>query len=835
MSAPEEKAAAAPDVALLSVPSAWMRFAHRRGVRRVLTVLLLAGIGLAAAFLLTPSRFTPAIPGDEALGTFFAGTLKANRDYTVLDPETTTLKHDEAARSVWPVYDYDASAGEVLEQRIAQAFAEGRAGVDEWKRQNPGKAWKVTTAQLERVRARPQRSRVGSEGTDLVRFLLGRRDEFWKALQAVVEDEDFFELARAGFDASVEAAAIQLAQKSGQGFVVAERELLLADRERGIVVRTLPGDPRRLAAPATGSYGAAPPERQVRDIDRIRDLSQVRAEIDRLALEEPGTGTPGLRRALGQVVRRALRPNLDYNDAETRRRQDEQRAQVKDVLLQFKRGEKIIGDGEQVTKTHLLIFGALRAAGRSNESYQVRWGGGLFAMLVCAALFEFGRRNVRKFRLRGRDGFLLAVVLVLQLLLVRGSLTGADLLYDLLRDRFPGRLPMGTAEALSALVPLALGSMLVRFLISSEAALIWTAAFAPLCGLLAGGSLQPAVAALVGGIVAADRIGHAGSRAAVFRAGFWTGCANVLVLGAFALFQGRFFMDETGLTLVGGFFGGALLVPLLLLLVAPLFELAFGYVTDIQLLQLANFNHPVLKDLIVQAPGTYHHGIVIGTLVEAAARGIGANPLLARVGAYYHDIGKGRNPLYFGENQKGENRHDPLTPQMSAQVIKLHVAEGVQAARTAKLPKPIVDFILQHHGTRLVGYFWHRAREEAERTGQPAPDESDFRYAGPKPQTREAALVMMGDMVVATSRNLASGTSTSLRALVDSAIQAVVAEGQLDECDLTLRDLERTALSFTRTLEGLASAQNSAPPGPGLVRPAVLRVLKHADLKRSST
>src|SRR5205814_661078 len=182
------------------------------------------------------------------------------------------------------------------------------------------------------------------------------------------------------------------------------------------------------------------------------------------------------------------------------------------------------------------------------------------------------------------------------------------------------------------------------------------------------------------------------------------------------------------------------LVPVLARGLAPLFELAVGYVTDMELLKLASFNHPVLKDLIVQAPGTYHHGIVIGQLVEAAAREIGANPLLARVGAYYHDIGKGKNPLYFGENQKGENRHDQLTAAMSAQIIQRHIADGIELARQAKLPRQVIDFISQHHGTRVIGYFLHRAKEEAERNGAPAPSEADFRYAGPKPQTRETAL-----------------------------------------------------------------------------------------------
>jgi putative nucleotidyltransferase with HDIG domain len=231
-------------------------------------------------------------------------------------------------------------------------------------------------------------------------------------------------------------------------------------------------------------------------------------------------------------------------------------------------------------------------------------------------------------------------------------------------------------------------------------------------------------------------------------------------------------------------------------------------------------------DLIVQAPGTYHHGILIGQLVDAAARTIGANPLLARVGAYYHDIGKGKNPLYFGENQKGENRHDGLSAQMSAEIIRRHVAEGMELARQAKLPRQVSDFIAQHHGTRTIAYFFHRAKEEAERTGGPPPREDDFRYAGPKPQAREAALVMIADMVVATSRNLAGPTPEKLRALADRAIQAVVSEGQLDECEITLRDLEQTARSFAESLERIYLARSDVPPAPRL------RVLE-PELKRA--
>ncbi|HZR06999.1 MAG TPA: HDIG domain-containing protein [Myxococcales bacterium] len=761
-------------------PSLTSRILGVRRVRQALALALLVAVAVSAAFLLTPSRFTPAIPGDEALGTLFSGTVKANRDYDVSDPITTAAKREEAARSVWPVYDFDGSAAETLQRRISDAFARSREGLAHWRQLNA-----------------PQRADHRIDA-DALRFLLSQRDEFWKALQAVVDDEDYRVLARTGFDPALERAAVRLAGLSASGFVVEERGLLAADRERGIVVRTLNG------------LGA--PEQAVRDIDRIRDLQEARQNVDRIAAEQLADLPPRSVRALTMLVRRALRPNLAYDDAETRRRQDAKRASVKEVLLQVRKGEKIIGDGEQVTKTHLLIFQALRAAGRVSAGDQVRWGGGLFAALLVAAVFEFGRRNLRKFRPRSRDVFLLAALLVGQLFLVKGALAGADALHDIIRDQLPPRLAAYAAQAIPAIVPYALGSLLVRFLLTSEAALLWTAAFAPLCGLLAGGSLQVAVAALVGGVVAADRIGHAGRKSAVFRAGLFTGLATAVVLASFAMFQGRLWTWETLATVMGAVLSGAVILPLLALILSPVLEALFGYVTDIELLKLANFNHPVLKDLIVQAPGTYHHAIVIGRLVEAAARQIGANPLLARVGAYYHDIGKGKNPLYFGENQKGENRLDTLTPVVAAEVIQRHVQEGVELARQAKLPRQVIDFVPQHHGTRLVAYFFHRAKEEAERTGEPPPREEDFRYAGPKPQTREAALVMIADMVVATSRNVAVANAEKLRALVDRAIQAVVAEGQLDECEITLRDLEQTARSFAESLDRIYAARSDAPP-----------------------
>src|SRR5947207_1762385 len=212
-------------------PTLWQRLLRRPRFRALLALSCLATVSVISAFLLTPSRLTPPIPGDESLGQVATRTIKANRDLDVLDAEATSQKREEAARSVGPIYDFDASAGDVLRQRISQAFSDARSAIDEWKRLEPAKAARV---QLDLAHAAKHKS---SDEQELLRFLQTRRDEFWKSLQAVIDDADFQELARIGFDPAVERAAERLANLATADFAVAERELLAADRERGIVVK----------------------------------------------------------------------------------------------------------------------------------------------------------------------------------------------------------------------------------------------------------------------------------------------------------------------------------------------------------------------------------------------------------------------------------------------------------------------------------------------------------------------------------------------------------------------------------------------------------------------
>jgi hypothetical protein len=257
-----------------------------------------------------------------------------------------------------------------------------------------------------------------------------------------------------------------------------------------------------------------------------------------------------------------------------------------------------------------------------------------------------------------------------------------------------------------------------------------------------------------------------------------------------------------GFSLLFGFLGGVV-AAIVVLGVLPIVEWMFGYTTNIKLLELANLDHPLLKKMILEAPGTYHHSIVVSTLAETAARSVNTNPLLARVSAYYHDIGKINKPLYFVENQgPQENKHDKLAPSMSSLILISHVKDGLEMAQEYRLGQKIGDIIQQHHGMGLISFFYHKAKEQ-ENPEMEQVDEEAYRYPGPKPQTKEAGLVMLADAVEAASRTLQEPTPARLQGLVQRIINSIFTDGQLDECELTLKDLHQIARSFNLILSGI--------------------------------
>jgi cyclic-di-AMP phosphodiesterase PgpH len=267
-------------------------------------------------------------------------------------------------------------------------------------------------------------------------------------------------------------------------------------------------------------------------------------------------------------------------------------------------------------------------------------------------------------------------------------------------------------------------------------------------------------------------------------------------LGLLGLLEPDVFLREGMWGLASGILSSAIVM-----IILPVFEFLFEITTDITLLELSDLNRPLLRRMVLEAPGTYHHSLMVGNLAEAASDAIGANSLLARVGAYYHDIGKIEKSEYFSENEtECKSHHEGLTPSMSALIITSHVKDGVEIAKKYKLNRTITDFIAQHHGTGLIYYFYQRALEKVD--DDDALKEEGFRYPGPKPQTKEAAIVLLADSVEAASRALDDPTPARIESLVQKIINNKFIDSQLDECELTLKDMHKISKSFVRILTG---------------------------------
>jgi len=328
------------------------------------------------------------------------------------------------------------------------------------------------------------------------------------------------------------------------------------------------------------------------------------------------------------------------------------------------------------------------------------------------------------------------------------------------------------------------------------------------CGVtvasLAGGHFYSLVLFLISAITSSLLVFGARRRMVIIRAGLFVG-----IIQALSLFLARrFWLDLPGqylILLINGVISSVIVVGIL-----PVFEYLFCTVTNVSLLELADFNQPILQRMIMEAPGTYHHSLVVGNLSEAACRQIGANALLARIGAYYHDIGKLEKADYFSENQNiTSSRHDELSPTMSKLVIMNHVKEGVELAKRYNLNPRLIDFIQQHHGNSLVYYFYRRALEEIEEDQEIK--EEGFRYPGPKPDTKEAAIVLLADSVEAAIRALKDPVPSKIEEVVHKVINNKFIDGQLDECDLTLKDLEQISAVFIRILGGMYHSRISYP------------------------
>ncbi len=667
--------------------------------------------------------------------------IKAPREVLVEDRELTATKKVEASEAVRPFYDLASGSAQAVMSRILRAI-----------------------------------ELAGTQGEDGV-----LPADFWpqleKELGFVLSEEELAGLLRLPESGDLMPDLRRSLTPLLQQRIVGNLDVLLNDLKGGILVRDL----------------GTQKEFELRSPQKIRDPATTLEEAGRL-LEQAEGLDPQSRLSLFAMLRQLIRPNLTFNKQETEVRKVQASEAVAPVLFQLKKGEMIVREGERVSEAQIKKLRALRDIGSDSSTLSI----GLGLLLAIGLLFQcghrFAKRNLSTYNPVNRDLFFLSLCLLGLIILIKLSI----FIFSALGSTFP----YIDASSYYYLFPFAFGAMLVRMVLSAEVALLFAILSSVLLGILFGNSLEITLFVLAASLTGIHGLRQCKERTVLYKAGMRVSLVSLLMVVAIHFQVGRAadlqLLYKSGFALLGGFFSSVLVTGMI-----PLLESLFKYTTDIKLLELANLNTRALRELMIQAPGTYHHSIVVGNLVEAAAEKVNANPLLARVAAYYHDVGKVKKPLYFIENvREQENKHDKLAPSMSALILTSHVKDGVEIARENKLGETILDIIRQHHGTGLIKFFYDKAKNKADPDVQQI-SERDYRYPGPKPQSKEAALIMLADAVEAASRTLTDPTPARIQGVVQKIINNIFIDGQLDECNLTLKDLHSIAKSFNRILSGI--------------------------------
>jgi cyclic-di-AMP phosphodiesterase PgpH len=500
--------------------------------------------------------------------------------------------------------------------------------------------------------------------------------------------------------------------------------------------------------------------------------------------------SPPLKEVVVKLTKQAIIPNVIYDRTATEEKRRQAMDEVKPVkILQ---GQVIVEEGQFITNE---IYHQLQLVGllQNDRSFQPLIGLFLFVLLLLSPIvYYFGREQANK------NLFVYTAIFTIMLLVM-----------ELVR-----LIPENDAFSTGYLVPVAFGTMLVRIFIGERIAIMTSILYA-VCGSLmfnegmgANGTIQVSLAIylVTSGLAGSFFLHKQLRKAKIWQAGIFVAFIDIVVMLALTLLKnGHYSLKEIGMFLLMAFASGVFSAILTIGLL-PVFEACFGILSSMKLIELSNPNHPLLRKILTETPGTYHHSIMVANLAEAACEAIGANGLLARVACYYHDIGKTKRPQYFIENQIGGNPHDHLSPQLSKNIILAHVSDGVVILKKHRMPKEIVDIAEQHHGTTLLKYFYHKALEQ---TGYVS--EEEFRYPGPKPQTKEAAIISIADSVEAAVRSLSNPSQEKIEKIVRSIIAERLQDNQLNECDITLRELEMVARSLCETLNGVFHSRIEYP------------------------
>ncbi|MBF0620842.1 MAG: HDIG domain-containing protein [Magnetococcales bacterium] len=742
--------------------------------------------------------------------------IKADRDLLIEDSESTERRRNEAASAILPVYDWDAGMMDHIMTHIERSLT----WMADTRRANPGiSEEKLRDGLIQRLELdepvpipvfrilfdldtpfedQPIQPEIQTDDTEPSSNVVDSKrvvDDQTAATQPITTGSDLSAstpttditaLAQPIATASPPQSYVDIVkelrswlQPFAQQRIVSRREILRDLARSAYTVRKV--EQQGVESRASGSA-------ELMDIESFREV--LKRTVGRLFLDHPGI----LRSWILKLVDDQIRPNLALNLTETKLRRQHASEAVEQAYFSIRKGEILLREGEVVKPVNRLKVERLyKSDSKSRNFIKLLGMAGVLGMI-----FVVGRgfllRTAATFPRDKKTLYLLGTILLVVALVCISINAIGDGLADLFHwpDRMVAYLP-----------PVALGSALASLMVGARTSipggsLVLGTTLSFLSTMAVNGGTSIFAYYLLGSLVGGAGLRTSRHRFGVLKSGLWIGIFQLAAFPVIELLMGYPPSIDwiTGATMA---LSSGLLAGLFGLAIIPLMEWAFNITTDSRLLELASGDHPLLKELSLRAPGTYHHSVMMGNLAEAAAEKIGANPLMARVMALYHDIGKMTKPHYYVENQSGENRHDQLSPSMSVKVIQSHIKDGVELARKYNLSGPVLDAITEHQGTGQLRFFYNKALQESTKKGEEIREE-EYRYPGPRPQSKESGILMVADSVEAAARTLKTPSPAQIQALVRRIINIKIEDRQLDECNLTLKDLSQIEEAFTRVL-----------------------------------
>lgn len=738
-------------------------------LKRVLTIFLFC---LTLSYLIF---FQLELPYDFRVGDMAKADVVSPFSFEMTDEVTTEEKRFRAEQTVPVVYDYDTSVFERVSSGIYRSFRNQRTYLRDF-------TW-------------PKSSKGHEEA---MREFFQHKPQFEKELGVGISDFMYEWLVENRFNARIESAVVRNLENWYEKKIAEAPDRFIPPHQSTVLARVIHRN----------------------NLGREFHL----AKIDILDLQNPehfdAESSPFLekiaesdRANILYLSRSLVVPNLTLNKQEAASRKQNAREAVLPVNITIKKNQIVVPQGSVVQPFHMAMIRQIQNIQADRRGNLMAFSLALFLTLLIIVFVSYMRRfTLNKVRIVPKDSMVMMLIILTVVFFTKIYLFITDAAFA---SKFGHIL---TPKVFLYAAPVAAAPMMMGLLVTSgEVVWLFTAFMAICAGIMTDFSFNFMLVTMVGGVAAARGVFMCKTRNDIYTAGVRAGLVNALLV-AFLMTVSKIeqegTLNEVYVTVPAAFIGG-IFSALLTMMIIPMLESLFNYTTDVKLLELSNLNHPLLKEMIVKAPGTYHHSMMVGSMVEAAAEDIDANPLLGKVICYYHDIGKTAHANYFIENQKpGFNPHDQISPFMSKTLLIAHVKDGVELGMQYKLGKPIIDGIIQHHGTTLISFFYNKALD-AKKTDDCEISEEDFRYPGPKPQFREAALCMLADSIEAAARSLDEPTPTRLQNIVRNVIQRKFQDNQLDQCNLTLKDISRVEQAFTRILLGIYHQRIDYPRSAG--------------------